>query len=446
MSQPPDRPNVLVVFTDQQRWDTAGCYGNPMEVPPTLDAMAERGTRLDQCVSANPVCGPQRASLQTGQYPTECGIHRNLMSGEADSPIQDATTLADAFNDAGYQTGYVGKWHLANTRLDPVPERLRGGYEDYWVAADALEHTSHAYEGTLFDGDGDPVEFEDRYRVDFCTDLAEEFLVAERDPDDPFFLFLSYLEPHHQNDRDTFVAPDGYAGEFANPWVPPDLEGRPGDWFAELPDYYGCCRRIDENLDRLLGVLDDEGIREETVVLFTSDHGCHFRTRNREYKRSCHESSVRVPAVLEGPGFDDGGTVEEVVSLLDVPPTLLDAAGLESPPSYRGESLGALVFDGEWSRTDVVGGWEDDGRTYVYRDRDWTFVERPGDRSDELYDLEADPGERENVVDEYPDRVQACRRRLDRHRDAVRATDTEVERVETDAATEERLRRLGYRE
>jgi arylsulfatase A-like enzyme len=337
-----DRPNVVVFFTDQQRWDSAGCYGNPMDVTPTLDAMADRGTRFEQCVSSNPVCAPQRASIQTGQYPTECGVHHNLMSGDGQSPIEGATTLADQFNDAGYQTGYVGKWHLANTRLDPVPERLRGGYEDFWVAADALEHTSHAYEGTLFDGDGDPVEFADRYRVDFTTDLAERFLREERDPDDPFFLFCSYLEPHQQNDRDTFDAPEGYAEAFENPWVPPDLEGRPGDWFAELPDYYGCCRRLDENLDRMLSILDEEGIRDETVVVFTSDHGCHFKTRNREYKRSAHESSVRVPAVIEGPGFD-GGVVEDVVSLLDLPPTLLDAAGIDAPGTFQGEPLQRFV-------------------------------------------------------------------------------------------------------
>ena len=406
-----DSPNVLVVFTDQQRWDTAGCYGSPMDLTPNLDAMADRGTRLDQCVSSNPVCGPQRASIQAGRYPTEVGIHKNLMGGDADSPIEDATTLADAFNGAGYQTGYVGKWHLADTRLEPVPERLRGGYEDYWVAADALEHTSRAYEGTLFDGEGEPVEFEDRYRVDFLTDCAERFLREERDEDDPFFLFLSYLEPHHQNDRDTYDAPDGYAEEYANPWVPPDLEGRPGDWFEELPDYYGCVRRIDENLGRLFDLLEEEGIADETIVLFTSDHGCHFRTRNAEYKRSCHESSIRVPAVLRGPGFDGGGTVDEVVSLLDLPATLLDAAGVEPPESFQSESVLPLVRDEDRDRPNdalvqisemsVERAIRTDHWTYSVYDPDADPIDDPA--SDEyveryLYDLRADPHQRVNLV------------------------------------------------
>ncbi|WP_120246516.1 sulfatase-like hydrolase/transferase [Halopiger aswanensis] len=450
MTSSRDHPNVVVVFTDQQRWDTAGCYGNPMDVTPTLDAMADRGTRLEQCVSSNPVCGPQRASLQTGQYPTECGIYRNLMSGEADSPIEDTTTLADAFNDAGYRTGYVGKWHIANTRLEPVPERLRGGYEDYWLAADALEHTSQAYEGTLYDGDCEPVEFEDRYRVDFLTDHAEEFIADESDSDDPFFLFLSYLEPHHQNDQDTYVAPDGYAEEFANPWVPPDLEGRPGDWFEELPDYYGCCRRIDENLERLLATLEREGIDDETIVLFTSDHGCHFRTRNREYKRSCHESSIRVPAVLQGPGFDDGGTVEDVVSLLDLPATLLDAADVEVPDSFQGESVSPLVAGNEdgasgaererpadafiqVSESAVERTLRTDRWTYSVYDPDADPIDDPASPADGyveryLYDLRADPHQQVNLIGrpDYREVADELRERLQARIREYEGTDVEI--------------------
>lgn len=427
MATETNQPNVLFVLTDQQRWDTAGCYGSPMDLTPNLDAMAERGTRLDQCVSANPVCGPQRASLQTGQYPTEVGIHTNLMSGDADSPIEDATTLADAFNEAGYQTGYIGKWHLANTRLEPVPERLRGGYEDHWLAADAFEHTSHAYEGTLFDSNCEPVKFEDRYRVDFLTDCAERFLTEERDENDPFFLFLSYLEPHHQNDRDTYDAPEGYAERYANPWVPPDLEGRPGDWFEELPDYYGCIRRLDENLGRLLDLLERDGIADETIVVFTADHGCHFKTRNAEYKRSCHESSIRVPAVLRGPGFDHGSTVDEVVSLLDLPATLLDAADIEPPESFQSESILEITEENETdhafiqiSEMSVERALRTDRWTYSVYDPDADPIDDPA--SDEyveryLYDLHADPHQRVNLVgrpdyrgiaDELRERLCAC--------------------------------------
>jgi arylsulfatase A-like enzyme len=420
------RPNVLVVLTDQQRWDTVGAYGSPMDLTPNLDAMAERGTRLERTFTSQPLCGPSRACLQTGQYGTTSGVWKNAR------PLPDGDhLLAREFARNGYDTHYVGKWHLAGTKEDPVPEGQRGGYEDRWIAADVPEFTSHPTEGLLYDEDGDPVEF-DEYRVDAYTDHAISVLEDARDAEDPFFCFLSYLEPHHQNDMETFVAPEGYAERYAeNPHIPHDLRDRPGDWYEELPDYYGICKRIDECLGRLLGALERTGQAEDTIVLFTSDHGCHFWTRPGEYKRSAHESSIRVPAVLQGPGFDGGDTVEELVSLLDVPPTLLDAAGLDVPETMEGRSLVPLT-DGEdvdWReevfvqiseseigraiRTDrwkyavaapTVDGWEggmDDPASDLY-------VERY------LYDLASDPNERINLVGrpEYQETLDELRGRL----------------------------------
>jgi len=380
----PDRPNVLVVFTDQQRADTLGCHGNPMDLTPNLDAAADRGTRAEQAITPQPVCGPARACLQTGRHGTEHGVFTN---GRVLDPTE--TTIAECFADAGYDTGYVGKWHLANARLDPVPEDLRAGY-DHWRAAGALEWTSHPYEGRLYDEDGDPIEF-DGYRVDALTDLAEEFLRQDRE--DPFFCFLSYLEPHHQNDMDTYAAPDGYATRYDDPWVPPDLEGRPGDWQAELADYYGICRRIDECYGRLQSVLEEEGLAEDTIVVFASDHGSHFRTRTPEYKRSCHDASVHVPLVFDGPGFEGGDVVEEPVSLLDLPPTLLDAAGLDVPAPMTGESL-VDAADGGPERDDVFVQISEREVGRALRTDRWTYS---------VFDPDADPG-RDPASDRYVER------------------------------------------
>jgi arylsulfatase A-like enzyme len=400
-----DRPNVLVFFTDQQRWDTVGAYGSPMDLTPNLDEMADRGTLLERAFSSNPVCGPQRATLQSGQLGTENGVFRNR-----GALPQAEHNVAQQFGDAGYHTGYIGKWHLAETGRDPVPEGERAGY-DHWVVSDVLEHTSHPYEGTLYDADGDPVEYDGEYRVDFLTDLAVDYVEERTDSADPFFLTVSHLEPHHQNDMDTYVAPEGYAEEYANPWVPDDLEGRPGDWHEELPDYYGICRRIDECFGRLLDCLDEQGIRENTVVLFLSDHGCHFRTRNEEYKRSCHESSIRVPAVLDGPGFEGGGRVEAPVSLLDVPPTLLDAAGLDVPTAHQGDSVRPLVDgDAEDWKDGVLVQVSETAVERAVRTERWKYsVYAPkkdgwDDPAAEeyveryLYDLRADPHEEVNLV------------------------------------------------
>jgi len=419
-----DRPNVLVVFTDQQRWDTVGAYDSPLDLTPNLDVAADAGTVYEQAVSSQPVCAPTRACLQTGQYATTHGVWRNGLV-----PEDTGTTLAEAFAGAGYDTGYVGKWHLGGTGTDPVPEDRRLGYADYWRAADALEHTSHPYEGLVYDGDGTRVEF-DGYRVDALTDMAVDFLRHDRE--NPFFCVLSHLEPHHQNDMETYAAPAGYEWRHRDPWVPPDLRARPGqgDWYGELPDYYGICERIDETYGRLLDVLADEGELEDTIVVFVSDHGSHFRTRNAEYKRSVHDSSVRVPLVVRGPGFEGGNRVERPVSLVDLPPTLLDAAGVEVPASMEGDSTLPLVGDGgrgHSSAPDRDGGVfvqvsESEVGRAIRTDR-WTYgVVAPGtdgretpvsDRYVEryLYDRHADPSQLTNLAGRSEYRAVADRLR-----------------------------------
>jgi len=416
------RPNVVVFFTDQQRWDTCGCYGSPVGLTPNLDAMAASGTRFEKAFTCQPVCGPARASLQTGKYAASVGCWRNGIA----LPTEERT-LAHYFKDAGYRVGYIGKWHLASTRTDPVPVERRGGYSDYWLASDVLEFTSHPYEGHLFDADDQPVEFTG-WRTDFMTDRAVDFINARSDGE-PFFLFISYLEPHFQNDMKRFIAPDGYADRYVDAHVPEDLRGNPGDWGLELADYYGLCAKLDENLGTILSALDAEGIRDETIILFTSDHGCHFRTRNSEYKRSCHESSIRIPMVAVGPGFDRRAIVPEPVSLVDAPATLLAAAGLDVPGAMHGRSMLPLLDrdTDDWPEEAFVQISEAEVGRAIRTERwkysvydphadgggdatagEYGYVERY------LYDLHADPHEKVNLVGRaaYRDVTDELRDRL----------------------------------
>jgi len=401
------QPNVLAVLTDQQRWDTLGTYGCPMDVTPTLDALARRGTRIEHAISPQPTCGPFRAAFQTGRFATETGVWR----GSIPLP-DDQRTLAHHFADAGYDVGYVGNWHLAGTFDAPVPADRRGGYDDFWLAADVPEFTSKPTEGYLYDADGAEVAFE-QYRADAFTEYAKR---AIESLSEPFFLVVSYLEPHHQNDEWTFVAPEDYAQRHAtNPHVPRDLRDLPGNWFRELPDYYGIVERLDECVDDLLGALRQRNALDETVVAYTSDHGCHFRTRPGEYKRTAHESAVRVPAILAGPGFGDGRDIERVTSVIDLPPTLLDAAGIDVPESMHGESL-RPVIEGEQDDADgdafVQISESQVGR--AIRTERWKYAvaapKRTGWRSGNgqrssaeyaeryLYDLARDPAEQVNLV------------------------------------------------
>ncbi len=328
-------PNVVVFFTDQQRWDTTGIHGNPMGLTPNLDRLGRVDTHLANSFTCQPVCGPARSCLQTGLYATTTGCWRNAI------PLPEGShTLAHSFAGAGYRTGYIGKWHLYNRESrGPVPATHRFGYE-YWLASNVLEFTSDAYDTVVYDGDDNEVRLPG-YRVDALTDAGIRYMDANREG--PFFLFLSYLEPHHQNHLDDFPPPDGYREMFTGGWIPPDLAALGGSTHQHLGGYYGQVKRLDEALGRVLDALTSLGLADDTVVLFTSDHGNHFKTRNSEYKRSCHESSIRVPTVLAGPGFRGGGQVDELVSLVDLPPTLLDAAGLEIPEQMQGRSILPLL-------------------------------------------------------------------------------------------------------
>ncbi|QUH27604.1 sulfatase-like hydrolase/transferase [Vallitalea guaymasensis] len=413
------KPNILFIFSDQQRWDTVGCYGQPLDITPNLDDLAKDGVRIENAFTCQPVCGPARACLQTGKYATETGCYRNAIA----LPL-DANTVPRYLSQAGYEVGYVGKWHLASTGYDSnedigevcnyettaIPPERRGGYKDYWVAADVLEYTSHGYDGYMFK-DMEKVEFKG-YRVDATTDFVLDYLDGYTG-EKPFFLFTSYIEPHHQNDRNRYEGPDGSKERFKDYVPPKDLvcNTEKGDWEENYPDYLGCCASLDENVGRIRKKLRELGLEEDTLIIYTSDHGSHFRTRNKEYKRSCHESAIRVPMILNGPGFRGGKVVKELVSLIDLPATILNSAGVEQPEDMQGypiqevvdgkevkwqqevflqiseSQLGRAIRTDKWkycvTAPDKSGGMDSHSDTYVE-----TF----------LYDLEKDPCELTNLV------------------------------------------------
>lgn len=410
------RPNVIVFFTDQQRWDTTGAHGNPLDLTPNFDRMAREGTHVFHSFTCQPVCGPARSSLQTGMYATQTGCYVNGIPLAASSK-----TLAHYFREAGYRTGYIGKWHLAHE--EPVPEEKRGGYE-YWLASDVLEFSSDAYDTVMYDGDNKPVKLPG-YRVDALTDAAIRFI--DREQSVPFFLFLSYIEPHHQNHTDNYPGPIGYEEKYAGKYVPADLAALGGTAHAHLGGYYGMVKRLDEALGRLFDTLRSLGLEENTIVLFTSDHGNHFKTRNGEYKRSCHDSSIRVPTALTGACFSGGGQIRQLVSLVDLPPTLLDAAGIPVPETMPGRSIVPLtrgekegwpeevfvqISESQIGRAIRTSRWK-----YSVSAPDKKGYEAPGSDTyaeEFLYDLHADPHELTNLIgmESYAEVVADLRRRL----------------------------------
>ncbi len=289
-------------------------------------------------------------------------------------------TLAGELRRAGYTSNLLGKWHLAPNDVPAgkgfgyVPPEFRGGFLDLWEGSNLLEFTSHPYEGTLWDRDSNEITYKDRYRVDFLTDRAERFLRQKHDK--PFLLFVSQLEPHQQNDMKRMVGPKGSAERFINAHVPPDLRALPGDWHQQLPDYYGACESIDASVGRIRKTLEEEGLADDTIFVFFSDHGCHFMTRNEEYKRSTHNSSLRIPMIIEGPGFSGPRQISEITGIISIAPTLLAAAGVEAPASFKGRSvlplLNSPAAQTKWRNSELIQISESmTGRTL--RTPDWTY-------------------------------------------------------------------------
>lgn len=367
------RPNVLMICADQFRPDFIGAnHRNSSARTPHLDALAGRGVNFSQCVTNQPLCSPSRASFLTSRYATETGVWKLELE-----PDHSLPTIASEFRKNGYSTNFMGKWHVSQAKLPNGDKQLgwvppgpsRGGFDDIWEGANVLELVSHPYKGNYWDSSGNNIGFKDEYRLDFITRRGVQFI--EQKHDRPWLLFLSQLEPHQQNDVDAFVPPLRYADDFSwrvyrsqlaaqqqkeldtlahperpayfNPYIPEDLRNLPGNWRSHIAGYYGCVQAIDDCVGSLVAALERTNQLDNTIIVFFSDHGCTFRTRLGEYKRSPHESSLRVPFIIAGPGFDQSKVVTELVSLLDLTPTLLEGAGIQPPASMRGRPLKALA-------------------------------------------------------------------------------------------------------
>lgn len=400
------KKNIIFYFSDQQRWDAVN-----EEITPNLCRLAEEGVDFENNFTCQPVCGPARACLQSGKYATEIGCWRNAI------PLpKDTKTLADYFNDAGYQTAYIGKWHLASDLIKgigfhcettAVPKDRQGGYQ-YWRGADVLEFTSHGYDGYIFDENGNKLEFKG-YRADCINDYALEF-IDNRDKEKPFFMFISQLEPHHQNDRGRTEGYKETVEKYKDYPIPDDLTFLKGDYREEYPDYISAINRLDYNVGRLVEKLKDAGIYDDTIIIYTSDHGSHFKTRNMEYKRSCHESSIHTPLIIKGGGFQGGKKEMRLTSLIDLPPTLLSMAEIPVPEDYSGIDLTQMTSSDDELRNCVFIQISEASNSrairtdrFKYEVRDPSPVGSAHSKSkvyfeSYLYDLKKDPNEKTNLV------------------------------------------------
>ncbi|MFB6218719.1 MAG: sulfatase [Halobacteriaceae archaeon] len=337
------RPNVVFMFSDQHRGMDVGYAGNPDVRTPNMDRLATEGMALPRTYANTPLCCPSRATLLTGQYPMSHTVIGNPLQLPTDVP-----SVGEAFRDAGYRTGYVGKWHLDGRPLDGFtpPGPRRQGFDDFW----AVYNCSHDYfDAEYYRDDPTPIEF-DGYAPAGYTDLALEFL---EDSDTPFCLFLSWAPPHGPYDQ----VPD----EYKNLYDAAELEMRPNtepffefarergfdDPRETVANYYAHITALDDQLGRLLDCLDEAGLAEDTIVVYTSDHGDMLFSQGYMKKEAPWEESINVPFVVRWPGEIPADTVDEsLFSVVDMAPTVLSLAGVSPPAEMEGTDY-APVLRGE---------------------------------------------------------------------------------------------------
>jgi arylsulfatase A-like enzyme len=379
LTAPKSKPNIVLYLADELRADFIGAsrenfYGKT----PNIDKLAERGAIFTHAVTNQPLCSPARSCLFTGRYATETGVWKLEVNMRQDLP-----TMATELRSAGYTANLFGKWHLAEANVKSgkgfgwVAPEYRGGFLDAWEGANVLERTSHPYYGSIWDKDGNEIRFQDEYRVDFMTDRVVRFLKQPQEK--PFLLFISQLEPHFQNDLDTVVGPKGEAEKHKNPFVPADLRPLPGVWQQQLPDYYAAVESIDASVGRVVQTLEEQKLLDNTILILISDHGCHFKTREDNYKRTPHDSSIRIPLVMAGPGIPAGRRIDSIAGIINLTPTVLEMCGVEVPSSMKGRSLVPLIAGSEgelaWKNRELIQFSQSngDGIGRAIRTGEWTY-------------------------------------------------------------------------
>ena len=336
---PNKKPNVVLVFADQWRAQAFGYAGDPNVQTPNLDALARRSVNCTHAVSGCSVCSPARASLLTGQYPLTHGVFVNDVELG-----QDATSIAQAFSAGGYDTAYIGKWHVnGRGRSSYIPPERRQGFE-YWKVLECTHDYNHS---AYYAGDSDEQLVWEGYDALAQTCDAQAYLRNRGDK--PFLLVLSWGPPH----APYHTAPEEYQALYdpaaisLRPNVPTDWAENARQWLA---GYYAHCTALDDCVGMLLQTLQEEGLEQETIFLFFSDHGDMLGSQGMDKKQKPYEESIRVPFLLRYPGMD-AAELDALIDLPDIMPTLLGLCAYRFLPPWRGSTFPSTYKAAQTPRT-----------------------------------------------------------------------------------------------
>jgi arylsulfatase A-like enzyme len=448
--------DILLITVDSLRADHVGYHGYEREVTPYIDELAADASVFTRAYAHAGGTKFAFPSILTSVYPLMYGGYRGVSD--------EQTVVSEVFQDAGYQTGgfhsnlYISsdfgydrgwdeffdsksdasltaqlrQWAKTNLNDTPIFPLLKRGY-------DLVESSGGVNVGSYITP------------ADEITDYAIDW-IEDTDDDRPSFLWVHYMDVHHP-----FLPPEEYQREFLDETVSHRdsiklrrklIEEPENVTEAELQttlDLYDAeIRFTDDQIRRLVEAAETQW--GDVTTMFTADHGEHFLDHGYFSGAQLMDVKMHVPLFVSGWG--DSGEYDDLVGLVDIPPTLVDHAGLDIPETFHGRSLRDLVFDSEWDREEILGGLglTADDRRYVCRERDWKYIRRPPGTDDELYDLETDPEEQTNVAADHPDVVRRLSKKVDEHEETITATETDRQEADLSEDAKERLRRLGYAE
>ncbi len=443
VAAPPEeaRPNIIFVLTDDQRYDELGVL-NPILETPNMDRIAREGTLFANAFVTTALCSPSRASILTGQY-----MHNHGVVDNNSAPPQSSRFFPEFLQESGYNTAFIGKWHMGESQSsrrrldDPQP-----GF-DHWVSfAGQGEYYPVVRNGRTneINVNGKPVP-QKGYITDELTDYALDWL-DKRDSDEPFFLYLSHKAVHAN-----FAPAERHRDQYADKTIPvPESQadtpenraGKPmwvqnqrNSWHGvDFPyhssldvqsykmQYHRALSAVDDSLGRLFEWLEDNGQLENTVVVLMGDNGFMFGEHGLIDKRNAYEESMRVPLLMTGPSIAKNTVSDELVANIDIAPTLMAMAGVAPVEQFDGASFAGIARgdDVDW-RDELLYEyyWEfnypSTPTTFALRTKDYKFIQYHGLwDTDELYDMRSDPREMRNLINdpEYLAIVGDFRQRL----------------------------------
>ena len=418
--QPSARPNILFILSDDQRPDTVAALGNPLIKTPHLDRLVREGTSFTRVISPNPLCVPSRAEILTGVS----GFRNGILPGFTNQLDPSLPTFAETLRQAGYHTWYVGKWHNDGKPTERGFERTNGLYAGgggkWWGTSDHPQHPLDfngrvvtGYKGWVLQTDAG--ELQPERGVGLMPDISRTFADAAIElirtkPEKPFFLQVCFTAPHDpllmppgfetKYDPKTLPLPKNFLAE--HPFDHGNFMGRDEQLFEwprtpdmvrrELAVYYAVISHMDQQVGRILETLDETGQRENTVIIFSSDHGLAVGSHGLRGKQNMYEHTINVPLVFQGPGIPKGKQTSAQCYLRDLFPTACELAKIPIPKTVQGRSLVPVLQGTKDTIYDHAFGYFRSSQRMI-RGNEYKLIEYPQANRTQLFHLPSDPWE-----------------------------------------------------